>query len=381
MKIALLGIRGVPANYSGFETAAEQIGQRLVKRGHQVSVYCRSHHIKYQGSSYLGMKLVFLPSIRNKYLDTITHSLFSSFHILCGSFDVALYFIVGNSPVTWIPKIVGTKTVLNVDGLDWKREKWPPLAKKYLQFTEYLATKLPDIALTDSRTVQDYYRTRYQAQIPYIPYGSELSAVDPGKTLQKFKLTPDRYVLFVGRLVPENRIHHLIEAFQGLETDFHCVIVGDAPYSKGYIDSLKEMASDDQRIIFTGYVFGEGYQELLSNAYLFVESSKASGTHPALTEAMAIGSCVIANGIPENRETLGSAGFYYDDKEGAGGLRRQLSTLLQHPEKAKKYRIEAAQRAQEKYSWKSVTDQYERLFYSLLGEQFPDRLQDKTGAH
>lgn len=375
MKIALLGIRGIPASYGGFETAAEQLGKRLVSRGHQVTVYCRSHHIDYDEKYFAGIQLVKLPTIRNKYLDTIVHSLLSSFHILFQRNDVVLYFIVGNSPVTWIPRLVGTKTIINVDGLDWKREKWPEFAKKYLRFTEFLATKLPDVALTDSRTVQRYYRDRYQTEIPYIPYGSELEPKEPGETLALFGLEPRKYVLFVGRLVPENRAHHLVEAFQGLETDYKCVIVGDAPYSDEYIENLKELGKNDPRVIFTGYVFGDGYQELSSNAYVFVESSKASGTHPALTEAMAMGNCVVVNGIPENLETLGEAGFSYQDKEGAAGLRQVLSTLLENPLLVEEYRRSAEHRAKEKYSWESVTDEYERLFFQLSKNPLPNRLK------
>src|SRR5262245_17706006 len=139
MKIALMGTRGIPASYSGFETCVEQMGQRQVERGHQVTVYCRSHHIRYPENSYKGMDLVKLPTIKNKYLDTIVHSFISSIHSLNKKFDIALYFIAGNSLVCWIPRLVGTKTILNVDGLDWKREKWPWIAKKYIQFAEYLA--------------------------------------------------------------------------------------------------------------------------------------------------------------------------------------------------------------------------------------------------
>src|SRR4030042_2534747 len=155
MKIALLGTRGIPASYSGFETCVEQLGERLVERGHDVTVYCRKHHITYQDDTYLGMRLVKLPTITNKYLDTIVHSFLSSMHALTQHYDIALYFIAGNSLVSWIPRMAGTKTLLNVDGLDWKREKWPWMAKKYIQFAEYLATILPNIYLTDSNIVQE----------------------------------------------------------------------------------------------------------------------------------------------------------------------------------------------------------------------------------
>lgn len=378
MHIAMLGTRGIPASYSGFETCVEQLGQRLVERGHQVTVYCRSHHITYEGTHYKGMRLVKLPTIANKYLDTIVHSFISSLHAIAQRYDVALYFIAGNSPVTWIPRLVGTKTVLNVDGLDWKREKWPPLAKKYIQFAEYLATRLPTAYVTDSRVVQSYYRNRFGSEPPYISYGSEVEIIPPGDTLARFGLEPRKYILFVGRLVPENCAHHLVEAFRDLDTDLKCVIVGDAPYAEEYIASLKARAQGDQRVVFTGYVFGKGYYELGSSAYIFVETSGVGGTHPAVVEAMAFGNCVVVHDTPENLETIGDAGFSYDGKMGAESLREVLRYLLDNPNLVEEYRERARWRARAHYSWEAVTDAYERLFYRLCGLPLPDRLQQSS---
>lgn len=370
----MLGTRGIPASYSGFETCVEQLGARLVQRGHRVSVYCRSHHTTYSGDTYKGMSLVRLPTIVNKYLDTIVHSFVSSLHALQHDYDIALYFIAGNSPVTWIPRVVGTKTVLNVDGLDWKREKWPLLAKRYLQFAEYLATKFPNAYVTDSGVVQAYYRDHFGNEPPFIPYGSEVEILPPGETLDSFGLEPQRYVLFVGRLVPENCAHHLVEAFQGLSTNFKCVIVGDAPYAEEYIAGLRDGAKDDPRVVFTGYVFGKGYNELGSNAYAFVETSGVGGTHPALVEAMAFGNCVIVHNTPENLETIGDAGFAYDGQEGAASLREALRYILSEPNVVAAYRQRAYRRARSHYTWDAVTDAYERLFYQLQGKQLPERL-------
>ena len=389
LKIALVGTRGVPASYSGFETCVEELGsrlverghdQRLVQRGHEVTVYCRSHHITYAESTYKGMKLVKLPTIANKYLDTLVHSFLSSIHALPQRFDIGLYFIAGNSPVTWIPRLVGTRTLLNVDGLDWKREKWPTFAKWYIQFSEYLATKLPNLYLTDSCVVQNYYTERFHDTPPYIPYGSEVEITPAGETLSRFGLESGRYILFVGRLVPENCAHHLVEAFRGLDTELKCVIVGDAAYAEEYIANLKAKAAGDPRIIFTGYVFGQGYHELGSNAYIFVETSGVGGTHPALVEAMAFGNCVITYNTPENLETIGEAGFGYDGNIGADALRQLLQHLLQNPDVVQEYAHKATHRAHMVYSWESVTDEYERLFYQLRGQPLPQRLQSYMHA-
>jgi glycosyltransferase involved in cell wall biosynthesis len=382
MKIALLGTRGIPASYSGFETCVEQLGQRLVQRGHAVTVYCRSHHITYAEPTYRGMRLVKLATIPNKYLDTLVHSLLSSLHALRQRYDVALYFIAGNSPVAWIPRLVGTRTVLNVDGLDWKRAKWPTLAKRYIQLAEQLATRLPNAYLTDSHIVQAYYRERYGSTPPYIPYGSEVEHVPPGETLARFGLEPGRYVLFVGRLVPENCAHHLVDAFRQLDTDLKCVIVGGAAYADDYIASLRARARDDPRIVFTGYVFGKGYHELGSSARVFVETSGVGGTHPALVEAMAFGACVVAHNTPENLETIGDAGLSYEGAQGAESLRAVLAQLLHNSETVRAYAARARARAQSTYNWETVTDAYETLFYRLCRQEPPARLgQPATPNH
>jgi glycosyltransferase involved in cell wall biosynthesis len=365
LRIALLGTRGVPASYSGFETCAEELGSRLVARGHQVTVYCRVPHVSYPGRDYRGMRLVKLPTVRSKHFDTIVHAVLSSVHACGGRYDVALYFNVGVSPVTWVPRLAGQRVVLNVDGLDWKRKKWGAFARAYIRSCERWAARCPHRVVTDSRRVQRYYRDRHGVASTYIAYGADPVAVPPGRHLARFGLEPQRYLLFVGRLVPENCAHHLVDAFAGLPTNLRCVIVGDAPYSAEYIGRLR--ASADSRTVFTGYLFGEGYRELLSNAYAFVETSEVGGTHPALLEAMAAARCVVANGTPENLETVGDAGFTYDGAMGAHGLRSVLEGLLKDPALVAAYGGRGLDRVRRHYSWDEVTDSYERLFRELVG--------------
>ncbi len=366
MRIAMLGTRGIPASYSGFETCVEELGSRLVERGHEVTVYCRSHHINLEDKHYRGIQLVRLPTIQNKFLDTIVHTFLSSLHTCLRDSDIALIFIAGNSLVSFIPRLAGKKVVLNVDGLDWKRQKWNALAKRYIRFAEYLATVFPNEMVTDSRVVQRYYQNTYHKASTYIAYGGDITGLPPGEYLEKYGLEQGKYVLFVGRLVPENCAHHLVEAFEQLSpaSGFKCVIVGDAPYAEDYISSLKDTSSS--AIIFTGYLFGEGYRELASNAYIFVETSEVGGTHPALLEAMALGNCVVVNDTLENLETIGKAGFSYEGKRGAESLRDILRELLNLPDVVEEYRHKARERVEEHYSWDKVTDDYERLFRELL---------------
>jgi glycosyltransferase involved in cell wall biosynthesis len=366
-RIAMLGTRGVPASYSGFETCVEELGSRLAARGHEITVYCRVPHITYKGTAYRGMRLVKLPTIRSKHLDTITHSLLSAVHALSQGYDIALFFNVGCSAVTWIPRLAGQRVVLNVDGLDWKRKKWGRFARWYIRTSERWATRFPHRIVTDSQRVREYYVAQYGVPSPaYIAYGAKPVSVPPGGYLAHYGLAPGRYVLFVGRLVPENCADHLVEAFRELATDFRCVIVGDAPYAAAYIRELR--ATTDPRVVFTGYLFGEGYRELAGNAYCFVETSEVGGTHPALVEAMAFGRCVVVNDTPENLETIGSAGFSYDGSSGAPSLRAVLERLLKDPEIVQEFGERARERARTHYSWESVTDAYEQLFDELIRE-------------
>src|SRR5262249_43149367 len=188
LHIAMLGTRGVPASYSGFETCVEELGARLVERGHTVTTYCRVPHISYAGSTYRGMRLVKLPTIQSKHFDTIAHTFLSSLHALWQRYDVALYCNVGNSPLTWLPRLSRQRVVLNVDGLDWKRKKWGRFARGYIRACERWAARFPDRMVTDSRRVQQYYQERYQAASTYIAYGADPGATPPGSHLERYHL-------------------------------------------------------------------------------------------------------------------------------------------------------------------------------------------------
>src|SRR5947209_16162289 len=231
MRIAILGTRGIPAAYSGFETAAEQLARRLSDRGHEVFVYCRPHVVDRRLRYWKGARLVHLPTVRNKYLDTFVHTLLSALHSARTLRpDVALFFIAGNSPLCLITRRAGIPTVINIDGLDSDRDKWPPPAKAYLRFAERNAPRWADQTLTDSHAVADIFERRYGRRIGVVPYGVQ----DPGhagtEALERLGLEPRKYILFVGRLEPENNPHLLVEAFSRIGRDcageFKLAIVG-----------------------------------------------------------------------------------------------------------------------------------------------------------
>jgi glycosyltransferase involved in cell wall biosynthesis len=273
--------------------------------------------------------------------------------------DAAVYFIAGNSPMALLCRLLGMRSIINVDGLDSRRAKWNGPARRYLRWAERNAPRFANATITDSRSVQELYRRDYGAVTHFIPYGSELEGEDTGEHLERFGLHKGGYILFVGRLVPENNAHVLVEAFEGLETDLKLVVVGDAPYMEEYHAALH--ATADERIIFTGYVYGDGYRELTRNAALFVAPTEVGSTHPVIGEAMAAGNCVVVNDYEPNLETIGDAGLSYPGAEGAAGLRRVLAELLQRPDEIARYAELARERARTVYSWDAVTEAYERL--------------------
>lgn len=364
MRIAMVGTRGVPASYSGFETCAEEVGSRLARRGHTVAVYGRSHHLAYRRSSYRGVRVIKLPTVPNKYLDTLVHSTLSTIHAALSRFDAVIVFGVGSSPVAFIPRLSGCAVAINVDGLDWQRGKWPVAAQRYLRAMERVALFVGEAVITDSRAVQEYYRTRHGATTHFIPYGAELRSDPPNGALRRLQLEPRKYLLYVGRLVPENCVDHLVDAFQRLDTDLKCVIVGDAPYAEEYIAGLKARAGHN--VIFPGYVFGEDYWELNCNAFAYVFTSGAAGTHPALLEAMACGNCVIAQETATNREVAGGSALYYDGRAGSEDLLRQIRQVTTDPAVVTEYGERARGEVAARYSWERVTDAYELLFTDLV---------------
>lgn len=361
MRIAILGIRGVPANYGGFETFAEQFGKRLVQRGHEVTVYGRDRSIPRGSREYLGMGVVRLPAPRSKYLETVIHSLFAAFHALTAHYDVVYVCNSANVPAVMLLRLFGRRVVLNVDGLEWKRGKWSPIGKAYYRMCAWMAAHLPVHVVTDARVIQRYYLEAYGRDTDYFPYGTELEPVPDDGTLARLGLEPGRYVLYVSRLEPENNAHVVVEAYANVQTDLPFAIVGDAPYSSEYIAALQ--ATTDPRVRFLGAIYGSGYRILRSHATAYVQATEVGGTHPALVEAMGYGNAILANDVPEHRETLGEAGRYY---RGPQQLARELQTVLDDQALAEELRRQAHQRARDHYGWDAVTDSYEAWLLSLL---------------
>ncbi len=365
MRIAILGTRGIPASYGGFETFAEHLATRLVARGHDVTVYCRAHYVSPRQMEYHGVRLKVLPTIRHKYFDTVVHTFFSAIHAVSGRFDVALICNAANAPFSPILRLTGTPVALNVDGLEHKRKKWNRLGRSYYQLAEYLSKLLPNEMVTDAQVIQDYYLARHNTRSTMIAYGSEVERRPDRELVRKWRVEPNRYVLYVSRLEPENNARLVIEAFKKVRTAYRLLVVGDAPYAEEYIQDLKARARGDKRIVFTGFVFGQDYRALQQNAYCYVHATEVGGTHPALLEAMGYGNCVLTLATPENLEVVGEAGVPYSDEF---DLAEKLQRVLRDGSLVHAYRQRAQVRIRTHYDWDRVVDQYEQLFARMCGK-------------
>ena len=362
MKIAILGTRGIPANYGGFETFAEECAAGLTVRGHEVTVYCRSHYVPKSMRQFRGARLVVLPTLKWKYSDTVIHTFLSVTHSLFCGYDVVLICNAANSIYAWMPRLMGVPVVVNVDGIERQRRKWNWLGRAYYRASERISTWFPNAIVTDARVMEKYYRERYKADSFFISYGAVTERAHGTEILQKLGLAPRDYFLYVSRLEPENNAHLVITAFEKTRTCRRLVIVGDAPYAREYIRSLKR--TQDERILFPGAIYGKSYRQLQSNAFCYIHATEVGGTHPALLEAMGQGNIVIANGTPENIEVVGGTGLIYE-KNNSADLARLLQEVADHPEKWRHLGGEALIRAKSLYSWEDVVTQYERLFRSL----------------
>jgi glycosyltransferase involved in cell wall biosynthesis len=363
LKIAILGTRGIPANYGGFETFAQECSTRLVLRDHQVTVYGRSHYIPRGLNSFGKVRLVVLPTLQYKYTDTVVHTFLSTIHAIFQHYDVILICNAANAVFSWIPRACGTPVVVNVDGVERLRKKWNRLGKAYYRLSERMSTWFPNVIVTDARVMKQYYLDEYGADSVFIPYGAFTERPDGSGVLDTLGLSPGGYVLYVSRLEPENNLHILIDAFEKVRTEKKLVAVGDAPYSDEYVERVHR--ASDPRILFPGAIYGSGYRELLANAFCYVHATEVGGTHPALIEAMGQGNVVIANETPENIEVLGDAGLLYRRND-PDDLARCIQNVVDSPVDYLGFKKAALARARANYSWDRVVDQYEELFGRLV---------------
>lgn len=368
LKIALLGSRGIPAGYGGYETLMEEISVRLLEMGHEVTVYCRSHYTPRTQREFRGVRLVVLPTLATKHLDTPVHTLLSCLHALVRSlggrgYDAALMVNSANAvflPLLWLARV---PTGLHVDGIERRRAKWGRLGRTVYALSERLACVLPQALVTDAAVIRDLYRSRYGADSRLITYGVDPRPADAG-IRRRLGLEDRGYFLYVSRFEPENNPHRVVEAYRRVGGDLPLVMVGDAPYADRFIAGFRDGA--DPRILFPGAIYGDGYRELLSHALAYVHATEVGGTHPALVEAMGYGNCVIVNDAPENREVVADAGLWFRASQ-PSTLTALLEQMRIDPAAARRLGAAAGDRAAERFSWDAVSRSYAELFQVLAG--------------
>ncbi len=365
MRLAILGTRGIPARYGGFETLAEELSARLASRGHDVTVYTRTRYAQSGLTSHRGAKIRVLPTIPTKYLDTVAHGVLSGFDAALERFDAVLVCNAINAAAAFLPRLGGrTRVVMNVDGLERNRRKWNALGRFAYRLSERLSTIVPDAVVSDARVIESYYRERYGFSSVFIPYGGDLREPEGIETLERLGLSPERYVLYVSRLEPENNADAVVSAYRDVPGDLPLVVVGDAPYARGYIRELHRQAGP--RVRFPGALYGEDYRQLLARAAVYVQATEVGGTHPALVEALGFGRVVCYNGSPENEEVAGGVALPFDVRR-PETLTRLLAGILDDPAGYSVWKDRARARVRERYRWEDVTTRYEALLEGRPG--------------
>ena len=360
MRIALIGTRGIPAKYGGFETAVEEVGMRLVRMGHDVVVYCRGED---RSSEYLGMRRVRLPALHHPVMETLSHTALSVAHLLAHRTDVALVFNAANAPLLPAIRAAGIPVAVHVDGLEWQRAKWGPNGRRYYLANERLAVALADELISDAVGIQDYYRTKYRTDSVFLAYGAPIIDGAAGR-LAELGLTPQGYHLVVARLEPENHVDVILEGYRAGDAELPLVVVGSVPYASDHERRVQELAAGDDRIRMLGGVWD---QDLLNALYAgsasYLHGHCVGGTNPSLLRAMGAGANVIAWDVNFNREVLGAAGLYFSTSADVA----QLVMKTESDAGAARDRgAQARERASEAYCWDDVAAGYETLCRELL---------------
>ncbi len=357
LHVALVGTRGVPAAYGGFETAVEEVGRRLVAKGHRVSVYCRSAGDAEPGADrYLGMELVHLPALRRQSLETLSHTGLSVGHLLThGRPDAAVLFNAANAP--WLPLLRAGRipVATHVDGLEWKRAKWGPAGRRYYRAAESLAVRWSDALIADAPGIARYYRDEFGADTELISYGAPLIEVGDDR-LAELGLDRGGYHLVVARFEPENHVALAVEGYRRSSAKRPLVVVGSSPYSDDY--TRRVHAAADDRVRFLGGVYDQGLlDQLYGNALLYLHGHSVGGTNPSLLRAMGAGTAVGAFDVDFNRDVLGAAGTYFRSADEVAGLVTDAEAdVIATADRALAGRTAAAG-----YDWDLVADAYEAL--------------------
>ena len=361
LKIAIIGSRGYPYVYSGYETLVKELSERLVKKGHKVRVYCHKHLFKNRPKNINGIELIYTPSVKSKIFSQLYNSFFSFLHVCFSSIDVVLVVNTANGPYGLMTKIFFKKTCINVDGLEWLRPKWKGIGSLYFKFSSILSTYFFDRIITDSKNMKSIYLKKFNKDSITIAYGSTMTANNQVDFLSKYNLKPNDYYLIVGRLIPDNNSKLIIEGFLKSSSNKKLVIVGDVPYNDIYAENVKQYSSE--KIIFTGYIINQ--DELCSffkNAFGYIHGHEFGGTNPTMINALSLNCEIMALDTCFNREMLIGREVVFFEKK-IISIKNSINQFEKHfdyrRDLNKKYKLPKI------YLWETIVNQYEKLFFEL----------------
>ncbi len=376
MKVAFIGQKGMPAKFGGVERHVEELASEIAKNGHEVFVYVRNNYTDKKINQYRGVKLIHLPSITTKNLDAISHTFLASVHALFQNYDVVHYQAIGPSMLSWIIKLLKRKTIVvsTFHCQDYYHQKWSWFAKKMLLVGEWMSCNIPDKTIVVSKSLGEYAREKYEIEPETIYNGTRIEENFDWSNLEKWNLRKNKYVVYVGRLIKHKGVHYLIEAFKKLvrekriPQDFKLVIVGDGFYTDDYVSELKELAKNNEDIIFTGNLEGLELRSVFAGAHLFVQPSESEGLSIAILEAMSYGVPILASDIKENTDVVEDIGEIFKTND-VVDLKDKLATMI-NEEIGVNPKIEAAKKMVEiKYNWESISQKTISLYIRLLCEK------------
>lgn len=372
LRLAILGDRGIPARYGGYSTLVEHIAVELVASGEfEVVVYCRSQYYPERPPQFKNVQLVYIPVWRNKYLESLLHTMMSTIHSLFMRCDVALVLDPANAPNLVFLRLFGPPAALHTDGLGYMRKKWGRVARAYYKFAEKLSAWLADALVADAEAMRAHYAAHYAVESTFLPLGCESGRYAAARCLERYGLSPRSYYLVVTRIEPDNNTDHIVREYRRLKTDRPLIIVGSARYPSAFSRALEAEADDRVRLV-GGVYDADVLNALYQNAFVYLHGHEVGGTNPALLRAMAAGACCTALDTVFSREVLGEHGRYFSFK--AGDMAARLAALEAAPQTVAELGQALRERAWQRYRWDAVTAGYAELFRTLAAGTRPGQL-------
>ena len=365
LKIAIIGSRGYPIVYSGYETFVKEVSERLVAQNIDVRVYCQKHLFSDKPKHVNGIELVYMPTVQTKSLNQLVHSFFCMLHACFSKVDVILVVNAANGPFGLISLLAQKKTLINVDGLEWLRPKWKGLGAAYFKFAAKLATLFYNTIITDAQAMRQVYLNTFNTDSTVIAYGANIRHSKKPELIDRFGLTPNEYFLIVGRLIPDNNSDLLLAGFKKANSNKKLVIVGDVPYQDAYAQNMKAHASE--QILFLGYVTdSEVLAELYHQSYAYLHGHEYGGTNPTMLKAMAYGCAILALDTVFNREMLENGQFGWFFQKTSDSVALYLQQAEHNPQAVQTLKEEARDGITQKYNWDEVTRAYVTVFKALM---------------